>query len=77
MEPQAAAVLGAGIAAGAAALGASLANGNVVSKTIEGITRQPEARSVLQSTMFIGVGLIEALPLLTWVLALLLMFVIK
>ncbi|MDR3270460.1 MAG: F0F1 ATP synthase subunit C [Peptococcaceae bacterium] len=77
MEPLAAAVLGAGIAAGCAALGASLANGNVVARTIEGITRQPEARSQLQSTMFIGVGLIEALPLLTWVLALLLMFTIE
>jgi F-type H+-transporting ATPase subunit c len=77
MEPQTAAVLGAGFAAAAAAIGASFANGSVVTKTLEGITRQPEAKSVLQTTMFIGVGLIEALPLLTWVLALLLMFTVK
>lgn len=74
MDASAAAYLGAGIAAGLAALGASLGNGFVVTKTLEGIARQPEAKSSLQTTMFIGVGLIEALPLLTWVLALLLMF---
>lgn len=68
------ACLGAGIAAGLSALGASIGNGNVISKTVEGISRQPEAKSSLQATMFIGVGLIEALPLLSWVVALLLMF---
>jgi len=77
MDVGAAAALGAGIAAGLAALGASLGNGNVISKTIEGISRQPEAKASLTSTMLIGVGLIEALPLLSWVVALLLMFVIK
>lgn len=77
MDAHAAAALGAGIAAAGAALGASLGNGNVISKAIEGIGRQPEAKGVLQTTMFIGVGLIEALPLLTWVLALLLMFTVK
>lgn len=77
MNPQAAAALGAGIAAGLAALGASIGNGNVISKTVEGIARQPEAKASLQATMFIGVGLIEALPLLSWVVALLLMFTVK
>jgi len=74
VDVSAAAALGAGIAAGLAAFGASLGNGSVISKTIEGIARQPEAKSTLQSTMFIGVGLVEALPLLSWVVALLLMF---
>lgn len=77
MDAHAAAALGAGIAAGLAALGASIGNGNVISKTVEGIGRQPEAKATLQATMFIGVGLIEALPLLSWVLALLLMFTVK
>lgn len=74
MDVSAAAALAAGFAAGLAALGASIGNGNIITKTVEGIARQPEAKSALQSTMFIGVGLVEALPLLTWVLALLLMF---
>jgi F-type H+-transporting ATPase subunit c len=77
MDPHAAAALGAGFAAGLAALGASIGNGNVISKTVEGIARQPEAKATLQSTMFIGVGLVEALPLLSWVVGLLLMFTVK
>jgi F-type H+-transporting ATPase subunit c len=68
------AMIGCGIAAGMSALGASIGNGNVISKTIEGISRQPELKSTLQATMFIGVGLIEALPLLSFVVALLLLF---
>jgi len=72
VDVSAAAALGAGIAAGLAALGASIGNGNVVSKTIEGISRQPEAKSSLLSTMFIGVSLVEILPLLSWIVALLL-----
>ena len=72
MDVSAAAALGAGLAVGLAALGASLANGNVISKTIEGISRQPEAKASLQGTMFIGVALVEALPLLAWVVGLLL-----
>jgi F-type H+-transporting ATPase subunit c len=41
----------------------------VISKTVEGIARQPEAKSTLQTTMFIGVGLIEVLPIIGVVLA--------
>jgi len=74
MDTSAAAMIGAGLAASAAAIGASLGNGNVIARTIEGIARQPEAKSSLQGVMFIGVGLIEALPLLTWVIALLMVF---
>ena len=65
--------IGAGIAAGLAALGAGIGDGNLIGKTIEGMARQPEASGNLRTTMFIGVGLVEALPLLTWVLALLIM----
>lgn len=74
MDASVAAVFMAGIAAGIAAYSASNANSKVVCTTLEGIARQPEAKSALQTTMLIGVGLVEVLPLLTWVLALLLMF---
>jgi len=74
MDMSAAAMIGVGIAAGAAALGASIGNGNVISSAISGIARQPEAKGTLQGLMFIGVGLIEALPLLTWVVAILMFF---
>ncbi|MFA7503041.1 MAG: F0F1 ATP synthase subunit C [Anaerovoracaceae bacterium] len=66
-------LLGAGLAVGLAALGAGIGNGLVIGRTIEGIARQPEARGVLQTTMFIGVGLIEALPIIAVVIAFMLL----
>ncbi|OPA75719.1 F0F1 ATP synthase subunit C [Paenibacillus selenitireducens] len=65
----ASALIAAGIAIGLAALGAGVGNGLIVSKTVEGIARQPEAASKLQTTMFIGVGLVEAMPIIAVVLA--------
>lgn len=66
-------LLGAGLAAGIAALGAGIGNGLVISHTIDGIARQPELRGTLQTTMFIGVGLIEALPIIAVVIAFMLL----
>ena len=62
------------IAAGLAALAASYGNGKVISTTIQGMARQPESASELRSTMFIGVGLIEAVPILAIVVAFLILF---
>lgn len=57
------------IAVGLGALGAGIGNGLIVSKTVEGVARQPEARSMLQTIMFIGIGLVEALPIIAVVIA--------
>ena len=65
--------LAASIAAGLAALAASLGNGKVISKTLEGMARQPESAGNLRA-MFIGVGLIEAVPILSIVVAFLILF---
>lgn len=62
-------LLAAAIAIGLAALGAGIGNGLIVSRTVEGIARQPEARGMLQTTMFIGVGLVEAMPIIAVVIA--------
>lgn len=62
-------VLAAAIAVGLAALGAGVGNGLIVSRTVEGIARQPEARGMLQTTMFIGVALVEAIPIIGVVIA--------
>lgn len=67
------ALLGAGITVGLAALGASIGNGNVIGRAIEGIARNPEAKGTIQPTMFVGVGLIEGLPIIAVVIAFLLM----
>lgn len=66
--------LAAALVAGMAALAASLGNGKVISKTIESIARQPESAGNLRATMFIGVGLIEAVPILAIVIAFLILF---
>ena len=61
--------ISAAIAIGASALAAAIGNGMIVSKTVEGMARQPEARGMLQSTMFIGVGIVEAIPIMGAVIA--------
>lgn len=63
------AYLAAGIVFGLGAFGAGLGNGLIFSKTIEGISRQPELRGSLTATAFIGVGLVEAMPIISLVLA--------
>jgi F-type H+-transporting ATPase subunit c len=63
------ALIAAAIVFGLGAFGASIGNGMIVGKTIDGIARQPELRGTLQTTMFIGVALVEALPVITLVLA--------
>ena len=65
--------LGAGLAFGLAIIGVAVGLGMVGSKTIESMARQPEMAGRLQTTMFIALGMIEALGLLGFVLA----FVLK
>ncbi|CAG7634462.1 ATP synthase subunit c [Paenibacillus solanacearum] len=67
--------LAAAIAIGLGALGAGIGNGMIVSKTVDGIARQPEQKGTLQTVMFIGVGLVEAIPIIAVVFALLFTFV--
>ncbi|WP_078414413.1 F0F1 ATP synthase subunit C [Priestia abyssalis] len=62
-------LLAAAIAIGLAALGAGIGNGLIVSRTVEGIARQPEAKATLTTTMFIGVALVEAIPIIAVVIA--------
>lgn len=66
--------LAAAIAVGMGALGAGLGNGMIVSRTVESIARQPEAKNALQTTMFIGVGIVEVVPLAATVIAFLILF---
>ena len=69
-----AALIGAGIAAGLAAVGAGIGNGLVTSKFLEGIARQPEAKGTLLVNMLISVGLIEAVPIIAGVIAIILLY---
>ncbi|MFB1051534.1 F0F1 ATP synthase subunit C [Paraliobacillus sp. JSM ZJ581] len=67
--------LAAAIAVGVAALGASFANGKIVSRTIDGISRQPELKGPLQQVMLIGIALVEAIPIFAVVVAFLILFI--
>ncbi|APX73088.1 F0F1 ATP synthase subunit C [Companilactobacillus allii] len=67
--------IAAAIAASFAALGASIGNGLVISKTLDSMARQPEISGDLRATMFIGVGLIEAVPIIAIAIAFVILFV--
>jgi F-type H+-transporting ATPase subunit c len=69
MDVGAAAALGASLAVGLASLGAGIGDGLVTGRTVEAMARQPELRGNLLTTMFISVGLIEALPIIAVVIA--------
>ncbi len=69
-----AAMLAASIALGLAALGAALGDGMVTAKALEGMARQPEAKGTLLVNMLISVGLIESIPIIAAVIAIVLVF---
>ena len=70
----AAALLGAGITMGLAAIGAGVGDGLVTSKFIDGNTRQPEAKNTLFTNTLISVGLIEAMAIIATVVALIMLY---
>ena len=69
-----AALIGAGITMGLASIGAGIGDGLVTSKFIEGIARQPEAKNTLFMNTLISVGLIEAMPIIATVNALIMLY---
>ena len=55
--------IGKGLAYGLAAIGPGIGIGVLMGKSVEAMARQPEAAGLVRTTMFIGIGLIEALAL--------------
>lgn len=55
---------------GLATLGPGIGIGILVGRSVESMARQPEAEATVRQNMFIGVGLVEALAILGFVLAL-------
>jgi len=68
------AYIGAGLMLGGGAIGAGIGDGLVTSQLVAGLARQPEARGLLTTWMFIGVGLIEAYAVIALVFGLVVMF---
>ena len=57
-----------------AALGAALGNGNLTGKGLESMARQPEESGKLFTNMLVSVGLVESMPILCYVIAVVLVF---
>lgn len=68
------AFIGAGLAIGLGAVGAGIGDGSVTAKAVEGIARQPEAKSTILVNMLISVGLIESIPIIAAVIAIVLLY---
>jgi len=70
------AFIGGGLALGGGAIGAAIGDGLAGNATIAGIARQPEAQGRLYTTMFIVVGLVEAMYFINLVFMILFVFVL-
>ena len=68
------AFIGAGLAIGLGAVGAGIGDGSVTAKAVEGIARQPEAKNTILINMLISVGLIESIPIIAAVIAIVLLY---
>lgn len=67
------ATIGVGLAGAGAAIGAGIGNGLVINAMIEGTAQNPELEGKLRSNMFIGVGLVEAVPIIAIAVAFMLL----
>lgn len=70
-------VIGFSLIVAAVALGSAVGDGIVSSKAVEAIARQPEARPNIFTFMFLGVGVLEAFPIIALGLGLYLFFVVS
>jgi len=67
-------ILGFSLIVAAVAFASAIGDGMVASRAVEAIARQPEARPNIFTFLFLGVGVIEAFPIIALGLALYLFF---
>ena len=72
----AATLLAFGIIISGVAFGSAVGDGIVASKAVEAIARQPEARPNIFTFLFLGVGVLEAVPFIAIALAFYLLIVV-
>jgi len=53
---------------------AAISDAKVVAAALEGMARQPEAQGSLFRSMLVGIGLVEATPIIALVIAFILLF---
>ena len=76
MEAEAVKLLAAGLAIGLGAIGPGIGIGLVASGALQALGRNPDARGVIMSNMFVAIAFAEALAILALVVSLILLFVI-
>ncbi len=59
---------------GLAAVGSGVGDGLVMSKYVEGVARQPEARGSIFASALIGVALVEAFPVIALAFGIIMLF---
>lgn len=59
---------------GFAAAGSGVGDGLVMSKYIEGISRQPEARGTIFASALIGIAFVEAFPVIALAFGIIILF---
>ena len=60
--------------AAVAAFAAAFCDSKVASHAIDGMTRQPEIQGQLFTSMLVGIGLVESIPIIAIVISLVLVF---
>lgn len=68
--------IAAAIAVGLAALGGALGMGMGIAKSVEGISRQPEAEGKIRTTLMLGLVFVETAIIYALVIAILIIFVL-
>ena len=69
-----ASVFSACLVAGLAAIAAAIGDALIARKAFEGMARQPEMSGKIMTNMFIAIGLIESIPIIATVIAIVLVF---
>lgn len=59
---------------GLAAVGSGVGDGLVMSKYVEGVARQPEARGSIFASALLGVALVEAFPVIALAFGIIILF---
>lgn len=61
---------------GLAAVGSGVGDGLVMSKYVEGVARQPEARGSIFASALLGVALVEAFPVIALAFGIIMLFTV-
>lgn len=67
--------IGAALAIGLAAIGGTLAMGNAIAKSADGVARQPEASDNIRTMLMLGLVFIETVVIYALIVAILIVFV--